>query len=63
MNGKRVRTITRSRITAPVDLRNLPKGRFSVEVRVKLADGRTIKGTRKYRTCATKRERAKRPGV
>ncbi len=55
VNGKRVRTIKRSRITAPVDLRNLPRGRFSVEIRVKLADGRTIKGTRKYRTCTKKR--------
>ena len=54
VNGKRVKTIKRSRITAPVDLRSLPKGRFSVEIRVKLADGRTVKGTRKYRTCAKK---------
>ena len=55
VNGKRVRTVKRSRFTAPVDLRNLPKGRVKVNIRVKLADGRTITGTRTYRTCAAKK--------
>ncbi len=55
VNGKRVRTVKRSRFTAPVDLRNLPKGRVKVNIRVKLADGRTISGTRTYRTCVAKK--------
>ncbi len=60
VNGRRVRTVKRSRFTAPVDLRNLPKGRVKVNIRVKLADGRTIAGTRTYRTCAAKKTKSQR---
>lgn len=38
-----------------VDLRGLPKGRFTVAIEVTTADGRTVKATRGYRTCAPKR--------
>lgn len=61
VNGRRVKSIRRSRITAPVDLRSLPAGRFSVTIRIKLADGRTISGTRRYRTCKAKLKGGKRP--
>lgn len=58
VNGKRVRVVKGNRLTAPVDLRGLPKGRFTVRITVKLVDGRSIRGQRAYRTCAPKRRAA-----
>ena len=55
LNGKRVATRSGKRVTAPVDLRGLPKGRFTVKISVTLTDGRKVSSTRKYRTCAPKR--------
>ena len=55
VNGRRVRVVRGGRLTAPVDLRNLPKGRFTVKIVLVLADGRRVQGTRRYRTCAPKR--------
>jgi CSLREA domain-containing protein len=60
VGGKMKRTVTRSRFTTPVLLRNLAKGPWTVEVRVKLADGRTVRGSRKYRTCVPRRRAGKR---
>jgi len=57
VNGKKVATRRGRRITAPVNLRGLPKGRFAVRITVKLADGRTVSGTRRYRTCTPKKRR------
>ena len=57
VNGRTVRTIKRDRITAPVDLRDLPKGRYTVLITATTASGKTIKGSRKYRTCVPKRKR------
>jgi len=56
VDGKLVATRKGKRVTAPVDLRGLPKGRFKVEIRVTTTTGRVIKGTRKYRTCATRKK-------
>lgn len=56
VNGKLVRTIKRDRITAPVNLTGLPKGRYTVRIRATTVLGRTITGTRTYRTCAKKRK-------
>nr|HMS62917.1 hypothetical protein [Solirubrobacteraceae bacterium] len=55
LNGKRVQVVKGKRLTAPVDLRGLPKGRFTVKIAVTLVDGRKVSGTRRYRTCAPKR--------
>lgn len=55
VNGKRVKTVKQSRLTAPVDLRGLPKGRFAAKIVVTTSDGRKLSHTRKYRTCASKR--------
>ncbi len=55
LNGRRVATRSGKRVTAPVDLRGLPKGRFTVKIAVTLTDGRKVTNTRKYRTCAPKR--------
>jgi hypothetical protein len=55
VNGKRVRVVQGTRLTAPVDLRNLPKGRYTVKIVAKTASGRVVQGTRRYRTCVPKR--------
>jgi uncharacterized delta-60 repeat protein len=55
VNGRKVSVLRGARLKAPVDLRGLPKGRFTVSIAVKLADGTTLKGQRRYRTCAPKR--------
>jgi len=55
LNGKRVATRRGKRVTAPINLRGLPKGRFKVRITVKLADGRTVNGTRRYRTCTPRK--------
>lgn len=57
VNGQRVRVVRGKRLTAPVDLRGLPKGRFTVKVTASATDGRTVSDTRRYRTCAAKRRR------
>ena len=57
VNGRTVRTLRGRRITAPVDLRGLPKGRYTVEIRVFTSDGRLITGKRRYRTCVPKRRK------
>jgi uncharacterized delta-60 repeat protein len=54
VNGKQVKVVRGKRLRAPVDLRKLPKGRFTVKIALTLEDGRTLTGTRKYRTCAKK---------
>ncbi|HMJ35530.1 MAG TPA: hypothetical protein VK501_16600 [Baekduia sp.] len=38
-----------------VDLRGLPKGKYSVKVSITLADGRTATLTKAYKTCAAKK--------
>jgi hypothetical protein len=54
LDGHRV-DVTRGReITAPVDLRGLPKGRYTVKIVVTTRTGRRITGTRIYHTCASK---------
>src|SRR3712207_6847927 len=41
--GKLVKTLRGKRITAPVDLRGLPKGRFKVKITARLSDGRSVR--------------------
>jgi hypothetical protein len=60
VNGKRVAVRKGSRLRSTVDLRNLPKGRFKVEVVLRLSDGRRVRDNRRYKTCATKKRGAKR---
>jgi hypothetical protein len=63
VNNRRVETRTGDRVTAPVDLRNLPRGRYTVKITARTVLGRTITGTRKYRTCARKRRSGTRAPV
>ena len=42
------------RFTAPVDLRGFGSGTYEVQIVATTADGKTLRGTRRYRTCAAK---------
>ncbi len=57
VNGKKVSVVKGKRLTAPIDLRGLPKGRFTVKISLKTTDGRSVSSSRRYRTCAPKRRR------
>jgi len=59
VNGKKVDTVTGERLKAPVNLKGLPKGRYTVRIVVNSANGRQIVSTRKYRTCAKKKKKKK----
>jgi hypothetical protein len=63
VNGKRARVLRGARLRSRVDLRGLPKGRFTVRVELTLADGRRVSGTRAYRTCTPKRRSSRGPRV
>jgi len=54
VNGKRAAVRKGERVTAKVDLRGLPRGRYTVRIAARTVLGRTIKGKRRYRTCAGK---------
>lgn len=53
--GRAPKTVRGKALSAPVNLRGLPKGRFTVRLRITLLDGRVVKGSRTFRTCAAKR--------
>lgn len=55
VNGKRVQVIRGKRLRAPVNLKGLPKGRFKVDISVRLRGGKVLTGQRAYRTCTPKR--------
>lgn len=55
VNKRRVRVVKGGRLTSKIDLAGLPKGRFTVAVTLRLADGSILRSTRRYRTCAAKR--------
>lgn len=63
VNGKRVTVVKGKRLRAPVNLKGLPKGRYTVKITVVTAAGQKITGTRKYRTCAKKVKRRSRSRV
>ncbi len=55
MNGAPVTaTLEGRRFTAPVDLRGFASGTYEVQILATTADGKTLRGTRRYRTCAAK---------
>jgi hypothetical protein len=54
VNGKRVKVVKGQRVTAPVDLRGLPAGRFAAKIVATTSDKRTLTHSRRYRTCAPK---------
>jgi hypothetical protein len=54
INGKRVKTVGRSHITALVSLVGLPKGTFVLSITAKASNGQSVTGTRTYHTCVPK---------
>ncbi len=57
VNGKRVRVITAhppKRVRSRVNLRGLPKGRYTIRVVVTTTLGQRIVNKRRYRTCVPK---------
>ncbi len=54
VNGKQVKVVKGRRLSAPVDLRGLPKGHVTVEIALQTKAGQTITGERRYETCAPK---------
>ena len=56
VNGKRVKTLRGSRITAPVNLTGLPKGSFRVAVILEATNGRRYRDDR--RTAPARRSAA-----
>ena len=61
LNGKVIRRRKAgSRITAPISLKGLPKGRYTLKITAETVLGRTISGTRKYRTCVPKKRSGRR---
>lgn len=51
VNGHRIKVLRGRGLRKPLDLRSLPRGRFKVGVTVKLAGGRRLSATRRYRRC------------
>jgi len=55
VNGKKVKTVRGKRLSAPVNLVGLPKGKVTVKIVMRTASGRTVTDTRYYRTCVPKK--------
>lgn len=55
VNGKRTKLIKGARLTAPIDLRGLPKGKVTVKITLTTTDGRSVTSARTYRTCVAKK--------
>lgn len=57
--GKRLKTVRHGAyIVATVDLRGLPKGTFTLRVTGVTVQGRRLKGSRTYHTCAPRRHKS-----
>jgi hypothetical protein len=54
VNGKAVKITRADRLRSRVNLKRLPKGRYTVRITVKLSNGKTVRETRRYRTCTKK---------
>jgi len=56
VNKKRVKRVTKAAdLKKAIKVSKLPKGGYTLEVRVKTKDGRTVKSSKKYRTCSSSR--------
>jgi len=55
VNGKKVKVRkTKKGFEATIKLNTLPKSRYTVRITAKTRGGKTLKGTRRYRTCSSK---------
>lgn len=61
VNRKKAKVLKGKRLKAAINLRGLPKGRFTVEIKAVTVTGKTIKGKRRYRTCVKKRRSGRTP--
>jgi hypothetical protein len=59
IRGRATRRISGARLSAPVDLRGLPKGTFKVRIRIVLSSGKVYSGSKTYKTCAAKKAKKK----
>ncbi len=57
VRGRKRLTVRGAKLRVPIDLRGLPKGRFTVTISITLEDGRVIKEKRRYRTCAPRKKK------
>jgi hypothetical protein len=56
VNKKRVKRVTKAKdLKKSIKVSKLPKGAYTLEVRVKTKDGRTVKSSKRYRTCSSSR--------
>ena len=55
VNGRKVQTVRGRRVTAPVRLTGLPKGRTVVKIVATTKSGKKLRGTRTYHPCTAKR--------
>jgi hypothetical protein len=62
VNRRRVAVRRGRRVTARVDLRGLPLGRYTVTITLITTRGEVLRGVRRYRTC-TPRQRGGRPPI
>jgi hypothetical protein len=51
VNGRRVRVLRGRRLRSRVNLRGLPRGRYTIRVVIRTTRGKRIVSTRRYRTC------------
>lgn len=58
LRGKAIKTVEGKRVTAPIVLRGLPKGTFSLHIRAVTTQGKVLQGARSYHTCATKKRKS-----
>jgi PKD domain-containing protein len=61
--GRRIPVAYDGAYSALIDLRRLPRGRFLVHIRVLLADGARLTGTRSYHTCADRARKRYAPAL
>jgi hypothetical protein len=52
VDGKRSATVARRKINVPIKLRGLPRRRYTVQLTLRTATQQTIRGSRRYRSCA-----------
>ena len=57
VNGRTATKLTGKTVRPTVNLRGLPKGKFTVKIVVKLRSGKTLNGSRSYKTCVKKQAR------
>ena len=60
VNGRRVKVLRGKRLRSRVNLRGLPRGRYTVRVVVTTTRGKRIVTRRRYRTCVPRKRRAPR---